>query len=123
MNTAKPTDWKTKPMPPNHNIVTLNRELTDDDYKCLLIGIIPKEMEDRWFMYTVDNQIHIHRSWTGYCIFVLRSEIINGKHTLTEALVNQDPDQYKAGSKESVIANINLILGWFIERNRILLNE
>ena len=35
-------------------------------------GMIPEVMEDKWFIYWKDDALFFHRSWTGFCIYVVR---------------------------------------------------
>ena len=50
-------------------------------------GFLPSQMEDKWFIYCEDDKVFFHRSWTGYCIFIL--DLIT--HMVT---VNRDDNQY-----------------------------
>ena len=29
-------------------------------------GLIPQQMEDKWFIFYEDGWLHFHRSWTGF---------------------------------------------------------
>jgi hypothetical protein len=51
-------------------------------------------MEDKWFVYWKDDCLYFHRSWTGFCIYIVRfvCDDIGGKAAV--ATVNRDPDQY-----------------------------
>lgn len=58
-------------------------------------GFIPKEMEQKWFIYCTDEFINFHRSWTGNLIYkVYIYEGPDGEWVLTSAEINRDPDQY-----------------------------
>ena len=37
-------------------------------------GVIPKAMEDKWFIYydTSENKLYLHRSWTGFLMYVVQ---------------------------------------------------
>ena len=64
--------------------------------KAIRQGLIPEQMEDKWFIYWKDEQLFLHRSWTGHCIYVARFREESGGATLTEAEMNRDPDQYNS---------------------------
>jgi len=34
------------------------------------MGLVPEEIEDKWFIYWEDDTLFFHRSWTGNCIYV-----------------------------------------------------
>lgn len=65
-------------------------------------GIIPEEMEQKWFMYydPTDDKLYMHRSWTGYLIYVVQFEERDDCIVATTAVVNQDPSQYHYEDEE-----------------------
>ena len=44
-------------------------------------------MEDKWFSYMDGNTLYAHRSWTGYCIYIIEINVETGVHDVT---VNRD---------------------------------
>jgi hypothetical protein len=42
---------------------------TTAEFERLKLGVIPKEMEDKWFICFEDSWLYFHRSWTGSAIF------------------------------------------------------
>lgn len=58
-------------------------------------GFIPKDMDQKWFIYCTDEYIFFHRSWTGNLIYkVYIYEGPDGEWVLTSAEINRDPEQY-----------------------------
>jgi len=55
----------------------LKLEFSEEQYHKLQNGLIPEQMEDKWFIYFDDNWIYFHRSWTGNGIY--RTQIIKEK--------------------------------------------
>jgi hypothetical protein len=49
-------------------------------------------MEDKWFLFFEDDTLFFHRSWTGFCVYEVHFE----GSTATHAVVNRDPEQYRA---------------------------
>ena len=45
------SDWKTEPMPKQHDSFILNRSFTDEEMENLRHGNISQAMEDKWFWY------------------------------------------------------------------------
>lgn len=43
--------------------------VTADGYERLQRGLQAKEMEEKWNIFTEDNRVNFHRSWTGNKIF------------------------------------------------------
>jgi len=91
---AVKSDWNTQDMPAEHTTVKLDFVLTEKQADRVRLGLIPKEMEDKWFAYFADNTLFQHRSWTGVCIdqihFVAEGPALRATH----AEVNRDPRQY-----------------------------
>lgn len=57
-------------------------------------GVIPEQMEDKWFIYWSEGELFFHRSWTGFCIYVVKFQTGKEGYTTVEAQVNRDPLQY-----------------------------
>ena len=68
---AVKTDWKTLEMPEAHECFKLERKISGEELNNLRYGHIPHEMEDKWFSYMDGNTLYAHRSWTGYCIYII----------------------------------------------------
>jgi hypothetical protein len=60
----------------------------------MMLGAIPADMDDKWFVYFHDGWLHFHRSWTGFHIYALRLDGSPGGVRVTDSWVNRDPDQY-----------------------------
>src|SRR5262249_61512865 len=68
MRIATRSDWKTQPMPAENERIALERDYSIEEFDRLRAGLVPQEMEDRWFIYFEDPWLFLHRSWTGFCI-------------------------------------------------------
>lgn len=110
---VKRGDWKTVEIPVQIEEFVLEKALTPDDIKLIEEGHRPKEMEDKWFMYCEDNKLFIHRSWTGYCIYIVD---ISESGEL-KAIVNRDPGQYKETDIERDRTKLNILINSLIRRN------
>jgi len=93
---ATAADWKTEPLPARHTTLALDFSLDAAEAACVRRGLIPLEMEDKWFLYYAGGILHLHRSWTGFCIaqvhFIADGEGLRA----ASAEVNRDPAQYTA---------------------------
>lgn len=98
---AKPTDWKTEPLPSRKATLRLDRTFSFEDMNRIRLGLIPEAMEDKWFIYWKDDTLFLHRSWTGYCIYVVRFVPVADGYRMVEADVNRNPDQYKETRDET----------------------
>ena len=58
-----------KPLPAVRKQLPFTRIFTRSEYQKITFGHIPKEMEDKWFIFFENDKIYFHRSWTGFCMF------------------------------------------------------
>lgn len=111
---AKKFDWKTSDMPAQCTKFLLKRKISEPEMETLKLGNIPQAMEDKWFWYFEDGKLYVHRSWTGFCIYILSftpgSDII-------EVIANRDPQQYKCTDDTEDAKNLNNLLDWWIKPN------
>ena len=109
--TAVRTDWKALDMPQRNDTFILRRHFKEGEMDVLRKGNIPKEMEDKWFWYMEGDTLYAHRSWTGYCIYIVR--FTDGdEHQVT---VNRDSDQYGCTNAEEDIVTLNKLLDWWCQ--------
>lgn len=66
--TATRSTWKNEPIVDGKRI-KISLHFTEEQFLNLKKGLIPHEMEDKWFIYFEDDWLFFHRSWTGYGIF------------------------------------------------------
>ena len=90
---ATRSDWKIEPMPELKTQLQVEEIFTKEEYEYLSWGLIPKRMEDKWFIYLKEDWLNFHRSWTGFCIFKVRLERFEDGYKIAEAWVNSDPEQ------------------------------
>ena len=60
-----------------------------------MMGHLPRDMDDKWFIYFEDGWLYFHRSWTGSTIYGLR---LDGSPTgvrVTDSWVSRDPEHYR----------------------------
>ena len=106
---ARRGDWKTVPMPEQHESFVLNRSFSDQEMSALRLGNVPQAMEDKWFWYMEGSTLWAHRSWTGYCIYRIDFKE-DGNHVVC---VNRDPEQYSCNSIEEDTESLNKLLDWW----------
>lgn len=96
-NRAKSSDWKTKPLPAATAVLPFEKTISKADFAQISMGLIPFEMEDKWFMYVEGDQLNIHRSWTGHHIYQVTIQALDADtYYVTRAVVNSDSQQYTA---------------------------
>lgn len=87
---AVKSDWHTQPMPARRETALLRIAFSPEQLATLVKGWIPREMEDKWFCYYEAGKLHVHRSWTGFCVFILEFRMDTQLHRIT---LNRQPDQ------------------------------
>lgn len=92
---ALPTDWDNKPLPEQRTTLALDRVFSPEDMDRIRTGLIPDVMEDKWFIYWLDNALYFHRSWTGNCTYVVHFVSEDEAWRMVRAEVNRDYEQYQ----------------------------
>jgi len=65
---ASMKSWKNLPINKPKRI-DISLHFTDAQYSKLTRGLIPEQMEDKWFIFCEKDWLYFHRSWTGYGLF------------------------------------------------------
>ena len=92
--TAVGQDWKTHSLPKKRAILRPQRVYTALEMRQIRKGLIPQQMEDKWFAYWADETLFLHRSWTGFCIYVVRFGRCGDAYEIISAEANRHPKQY-----------------------------
>ena len=110
---AKSTDWKTEKMPDELASLDFQRVYSSEEFDRIKLGLIPREMEDKWFIYYEDHTLNIHRSWTGYHMYqiTIQSQEDN-TYKVIQTLVNRNKSQYNQPNDEYDV----LLIDYLIER-------
>lgn len=116
MKTAKPSDWKTEPLPSKRTTIPLDRLFSPDQMKEIHRGLVPEEMEDKWFIYWKDDTLFFHRSWTGFCVYVVRFYPDAENCKMIRADVNRDPRQYTETNDAKDAETISFLIDLFLLR-------
>ncbi len=111
-DTAKPDSWKTVPFGETVSI-PYRSGFSDKAYDQLKSGLIPEQMEDKWFIYFEADKLYFHRSWTGQPVFRVEFEkddsvwLVVKAEIDTNVLKNGNVD-YQAELLNFLIANLML---------------
>ena len=92
---ALPTDWATKPLPKQRTTLALNRSFSPSQMDRIRMGFIPDDMNEKWFMCWHDKTLHIYRSWSGFCIYVVHFVADGEGSRMVSAEVSRDYAQYQ----------------------------
>ncbi|WP_235674089.1 MULTISPECIES: hypothetical protein [unclassified Paracoccus (in: a-proteobacteria)] len=100
MQAATRLSFRTLPLPKARQNLDLSLNFDRRDYDKIISGLVPRDMEDRWFIFHEDERLYFHRSWSGYCIYSARLTNTPMGGTLSEAWVNADKEQYNCSEPE-----------------------
>ena len=83
---------------------------TDLDGERMRLGFIPKDMDDRWFIFFENGWLYFHRSWTGDCIFGVKLDGFPGGVRVTDAWASRDTSRYNSPGAEVETAQIESLV-------------
>ena len=86
---ASATSWKHEPFAEGIPL-PYQAAYDSEQFARLKMGFIPKEMEDKWFVYYDEPHLFFHRSWTGQPVYRLRLIRVPNGAEVTEALWAKD---------------------------------
>lgn len=110
---ALSTDWQIQPMPGETGILPFQRIFSLEEFERIRLGLVPAEMEDKWFIYCENHTLNFHRSWTGHHIYAVSLQSLDDNtYQVTKAIVNRDGQQYNQ-QDNSFDASL---LGYLIDR-------
>ncbi len=87
--------WKRSDMPSWTAELPYEQSFSHDEFGRLSAGLLPRSMEDKWFVYVEENLLHLHRSWTGSCIYKVELKPEVTGYSVVRAIVNRDAAQYR----------------------------
>lgn len=99
-------------MPEQRAELPFQMQFTADEFALVTQGLIPVEMEDKWFIFFEADWLFLHRSWTGYCTYQTRIVQQGPTYVTVETWINQNPQQYKAASAD--FGYESALLSWLI---------
>lgn len=93
---ASRRSWKTLPNPVQRECFDLPLLFTDADGEQIIRGHIPKDMDDKWFIFFENGWLYFHRATTGSCIFGVRLDGSPLGVRVTSAWASRDTEHYRS---------------------------
>ncbi len=94
MEKANKDSWKIQPMPEEVAEISYSAEFSTSEFEKISLGLVPEDMEDKWFMFLEGNTLYIQRSWTGHCIYQVEFDRDVERYWISRTLVNRNQEQY-----------------------------
>lgn len=73
-------------------------------------GLIPLQMEDKWFIYYDNEWLFFHRSWTGHGIYKAKINKVTDGYSIKEFWVERNLENYNNEDDEIDIENIVFLI-------------
>jgi hypothetical protein len=102
--------WKTKPMPAQVARLDYQAKFSAQEFERISAGLIPREMEDKWFIVMDGNVLKFYRSWTGTCIYQVEMEKEDSLYYIRQAIVNRDSTQYSETDNAYDVSLLNFLI-------------
>lgn len=82
-------------------------------------GMRALSMDEKWHVYLDGDQLMLHRSWTGRCIYQVTVARDAGGGRPVTALVESDPELYRRSTDDGESAFLELFLRtWYMDETR-----
>ncbi len=107
---ARRTDWQSKFMPAARVTVPLETRYSPQEMATIIRGLVPTEMEEKWFIFYEDGVLHCHRSWTGICIFRVHFKLCDSGWQAWQVEINRHSGQYTATDEREDLALLDTII-------------
>jgi|SRR5580765_6661603 hypothetical protein len=86
--------WKVLPLPEARAELGFAGTYTSADFERIKRGLIPEEMEDKWFIFYDEPWLYFHRSWTGAGVYGVEFHASHQEASVAASWVSRDATQY-----------------------------
>jgi len=86
--------WQHNPID-NPKQIAIDIHLTDKQFSKLTNGLIPQQMEDKWFIYYENEWLYFHRSWTGNGMYKAKLYKETNGYSIREFWAERNQEKYK----------------------------
>jgi len=106
--------WKILPLPTVRAKLGFAESYAADEFERVKRGLIPKKMEDKWFIFFEESWLYFHRSWTGPCIYAVRFEASATGASAVESWVSRDSAHYRETRTDYERALVKFLIDAFL---------
>ncbi len=99
-----------KPMPQLQKEVGVDGVYSATEFDQISLGFIPRDMDDKWFIYWENGWLSFHRSWTGNCVYQLEIVPDGDGYRAVRAVFNRDPEQYRGSDGGYDVSVISFLI-------------
>ncbi len=102
--------WKNFPIDSPARI-DISLQFTNDQFLKLIRGLLPQQMEDKWFIFYENNWLHFHRSWTGFEIFKAQLFKEADGYVIKEFHAERNQEKHRCNDDNSDIETFSFLIG------------
>ncbi len=108
-NIAIRTTWKNFPID-NPKRIDIALHFTDKQFSKLTNGLIPQQMEDKWFIFYENDWLYLYRSWTGYGLY--KAQLIKEQdgYSIKEFWAERNQEKYKNEDDNTDIETFSFLI-------------
>ena len=107
---ATRTSWKTLPIPNQREHFPLPLHFSDAEGERLRLGHVPKDMDDKWFIFFEDGWLYFHRSWTGHCIYGVQLDGSPSGVRVVDAWASREREEYNSPGLDTDIRMVQQLI-------------
>ena len=120
MEIATRDSRKIKPMANDAILVLIALRFSKTEIDSIKCGFIPKQMEQKWFIFYENDWIYLHRAWTGYCIYKLKiKQVEKNEFSFYQLWIDCDKAISQDPNDEANILFVNSLLNSLSKRELI----
>ena len=94
----------------NPKRIAVALQFTVKQFSKIIKGLIPQQMEDKWFIYYEDGWLYFHRSWTGFGIYKAKLEKVNTGYVINEFWAERNEIKYRNTNDEEDIETFSFLI-------------
>lgn len=80
------------------------------EYALIRRGLIPAEMDDKWFIFWEADSLYLHRSWTGHQVYRVEFQPMGSGFEVAQATVTSDATFYHRGPDSDEAALLDFLI-------------
>lgn len=109
MEIATKARWQNHPID-NPKKIDFSIHFNDKQFEKLKHGLIPQQMEDKWFIFYENDWLYFHRSWTGFGLY--KAQLIKEEdgYSIKEFWAERNQEKYTNEDDNTDIDNISFLI-------------
>jgi ADP-ribosylglycohydrolase len=90
--------------------IEIDLHFSTKQFAKLKTGIVPRQMEDKWFIYYEKNWLFFHRSWTGFGIYKANLQKVEDGYSIKEFWAERNKEKYNNEDDDTDIETFSFLI-------------